>query len=85
MYWPFKSVSYKGASFFDDMNGFKADSIDKWRIISWYLYFESSLQKSAFSQVFRLLNVDRYSFPIRITAQTLIQVAKNYKSLGTRQ
>ena len=30
-----------------------------------------------FSLAFRLLNVDRYSFPIRIIIQTLIQVAKN--------
>ena len=31
----------------------------------------------AFSLAFRLLNVDRYTFPIRITIETVIQVAKN--------
>ena len=60
-------------SLFEDTNAFKADFIIKGRIIS--LYFKVHRRQGAcFFLRFRFFNVDRYTFPIRITI--LVQARK---------
>ena len=67
------------APFFDDTNAFfNADEIKKGGV-SILLKFIADMGR-AFPLAFRLLNLDRYTFPIRITIETSIQVAK-YASL----
>ena len=62
-------MSNGGVPFFDDMNAFKADSIEKNahnKLI--FILLEFVVDKGrAFTSTFRLLNVDRYSFALRIT------------------
>ena len=52
----------------------KRGSYDK--LISMLLKFIAD-REHAFSLAFRLSNLDRYDFPIRITIETAIRVAKN--------
>ena len=63
-------MSNSGASFFDDTNAFGVDSIEKGnKYIKLMLILLKFIvdKERAFSLAFRLLNVDEYYFPIRLT------------------
>ena len=58
------------------LNLIKLKRVTYTKLISTLLKFITDKGRG-FSQAFRLLNLDRYTFPIRITIKTVIQVAKN--------
>ena len=66
-----------GRPFFSDTSAFKADQIKKGVYNKFILLKFIADREFAFSLAFRFLNLDRYTFPIRITIETAIQVAKN--------